>query len=318
MARRRAPPDASSAPSTIPSPTRPPEEVGAWLEAALGEAPLAWTPLASPLATRGAARVHRIDGPRGPRAVLKRHADVAKHRREVATYRAVAAVPALAARTPALLAATERPEPRLLMQVAPGTAAPPPPTAPPAAVLADVGAYLAALHATPVAGTDPLPVGEAMLRRADAALASLPPHRRAEAERTRAAVAAAAPSLAGRERRLAHRDVGPHNWRLDGGRLAAVLDFEHARADLPEVDLARLLVTYAAAPDAVRAVLAAYAAAGGPAPLDAGVLFAVACLDAAAAAAWAARRTGPAARAAAAQAEGAWAALRHPGDVALP
>lgn len=308
--RRPPPPDASDA---------PPADLRAWLEAALGRRVVAWTPLPSPRAAPGAAAVHRLDGPSGPLAVLKRHADLAKHRREVATHRALDAVatsrPAARA-APPLLAAAEAPSPRLLTGFVPGEPAPQPPDVPATAVLEGVGAFLAALHHAPVAGHDPLPVEAALRRRADAALRGAPDG--GEAARTRGALVAAREPLAGRARHLAHRDAGPHNWRVDGAGRAAVLDFEHARADLPDVDLARLVVTFHAAPDAARTVLAAYAAAGGPAPLDAAVLLACARLDATAARAWAAGRPGSAARALRAEADAALARLRTPADVPLP
>ncbi|MCA9636004.1 MAG: phosphotransferase, partial [Myxococcales bacterium] len=40
-------------------------------------------------------------------------------------------------------------------------------------------------------------------------------------------------------RALAHRDFGPWNW-IRGGRRLWVVDLEHARPDLPLVDLTRL------------------------------------------------------------------------------
>jgi hypothetical protein len=106
-----------------------------------------------------------------------------------------------------------------------------------ARVHAAAGAWLARLHALPVADADPLPVCDALTRRAAAALArarGLLPDRRL------AAIADRVGDLGARyagPRRWCHRDFTPANW-LQGP--FGVVDFEHARPDLPQWDLVKL------------------------------------------------------------------------------
>lgn len=101
------------------------------------------------------------------------------------------------------------------------------------------GELLAALQAVAIADDDPLTPAAALGQRIDALV------RRGRGRLPAAALAAlearhAALAGAGLGRRaLAHRDFGPWNWIRDRGRLW-VVDLEHARPDLPLVDLARL------------------------------------------------------------------------------
>jgi aminoglycoside phosphotransferase (APT) family kinase protein len=128
-----------------------------------------------------------------------------------------------------------------------------------AAVLRELGAYLAALHAVPAAGFGPLvrrgtayagaaaTLWDAVLRDFEARLAPLPPsvlpdHRR----RALRARLAGARDLLGRPRgALLHGDYrlknallaeGPGGWRVSG-----IVDFEMAAAGDPAQDLAYLL-----------------------------------------------------------------------------
>lgn len=111
---------------------------------------------------------------------------------------------------------------------------------------ADAGDWLKQLHAFGAqAEPDPLPVKEAYRRRWSRLQAALrTPHGGQEATEValkanaawQAAFLQAEPQ---RERTITHGDFGPHNWIVLHGRLHAVVDFEFARDDLPERDLAR-------------------------------------------------------------------------------
>lgn len=101
------------------------------------------------------------------------------------------------------------------------------------------GRFLAGLHQLEIADTDPLPLGEALLRRhhgwmqACAGVLS-------STEREVALELAPRPELFVGVRRVpCHRDFSPDNWLWQEGRLQ-VVDFEHARLDLDMTDLAKL------------------------------------------------------------------------------
>jgi hypothetical protein len=139
------------------------------------------------------------------------------------------------------------------------------------AVHREAGAWLARLHRLPVADDDPLPLTEAYHRRADAWIARardrLPD---ATLRSVHGLLADALPHLDGRPRVPCHRDMGPRNWLVAGGRLRAVIDFEHARPDVAEVDFARLATTaWPRRPELRVAFLTAYREADGPADPDA-------------------------------------------------
>lgn len=99
------------------------------------------------------------------------------------------------------------------------------------------GAWLARLHAWPAGDDDPLPPRSALVRRADAALsrarAHLDPSRHARAAHQLAGLA----ELDVPGRAWCHRDFTPRNWLADP---FGVVDFEHARLDVPTWDLVKL------------------------------------------------------------------------------
>ncbi len=101
------------------------------------------------------------------------------------------------------------------------------------------GRFLAGLHALASADDDPLPIGEALERRARAwrTRGALEPELVELVER----LGPRADQFAGVRRVPCHRDFAPRNWLWDGERLA-VLDFEHARLDLALADLCKLWV----------------------------------------------------------------------------
>lgn len=100
------------------------------------------------------------------------------------------------------------------------------------------GAWLAQLHALPVADPDPVPLAEALHTRARRTLARAEGRVPEEAlERARARLLAPQRG-AGLGRVPTHRDFTPQNWRM--GARFGVLDFEHSALDHPLVDLVRL------------------------------------------------------------------------------
>jgi Ser/Thr protein kinase RdoA (MazF antagonist) len=130
----------------------------------------------------------------------------------------------------------------------------------------EAGAWLARLHRLPVTDDDPLPLAEAYRRRADAWIGRardlLPA---ATLRSVRSCLDEALPRLEARRRVPCHRDMGPRNWLVADGRLRAVIDFEHARPDVAEVDVARLATTvWPRRPEFRAAFLAGYAQADGP------------------------------------------------------
>jgi len=225
-----------------------------WAEGALG-ARVALVEDAS--WAHAASAVARLVTADGRVAYLKRHRQARKHRQERAALTAWA--PAVAG-TPRLLAATEDPLPALLLSPVPGvlvaTAAPG--TADPSAVHAAAGAWLRRWHGQPFADDDPLAPLDALHERLDAWAARAGDGVRGA---TVAAVRARLAPLAEADLRRApcHRDFGPRNWLWDaaaappgGTRGSApdardapagfgVIDFEHARPDVPWVDVVKLV-----------------------------------------------------------------------------
>jgi Ser/Thr protein kinase RdoA (MazF antagonist) len=192
------------------------------------------------------------------------HRTSAKHRREAAAYRAWAAQ--LAPQVAPLLAVRDAAPAAILLGHVPGRPGLPDDHPAAAAVHREAGAWLARLHRLPLADDDPVPVAEAYRRRADGWIARA--RRRLPGtilRSVRARLAETLPLLEGRRRVPCHRDMGPRNWLVADGRLGAVIDFEHARADVAEVDVARLSTTvWPARPELRAAFLAGYDAAGGP------------------------------------------------------
>lgn len=200
-------------------------------EGALG--PLA---AARPLPRRaGAARVWRLRARDGAEAVLKAPPPgraFAQERHALSAW--APSVPG----APRLVACREA-EPRaLLLELRPGR---------PVADLAGdgheihhraAGAALARLHALPHRDDDPLPLARAWPRRAEGwarrAAGRLP------AGEVEALLRSAGADLAGAVRVPCHRDVDPDNWLWDEAAGLSPIDFEHARADLWLVDVAKL------------------------------------------------------------------------------
>lgn len=213
----------------------------------------------------GDARVLGLTAQDGREAVLKVHETAAKHRREVASYRTW--IPHLKPRGARLLAVREAAPAAILLSRLPGRTdlADDDPAA--ETVHRQAGAWLARLHRLPLLEPDPMPLAEAYRRRADAWVA------RAEKDvpgatlaATHSILAEALPAMAGCRRVPCHRDAGPRNWLVEGERLTGVIDFEHARGDVAEVDLARLATTVWPRRPALRtAFLDGYAKANGPA-----------------------------------------------------
>jgi Ser/Thr protein kinase RdoA (MazF antagonist) len=230
----------------------------------------------------------------GRRAVLKAHRSAAKHRREVFAYRAWA--PRLAPLAARLLAEREAAPAAILLERVPGRAGLPDDDPAATTVHRRAGAWLARLHRLPVRSSDPLPLAAAYRRRAEGWTARAAPHLPAGTyAAARGLLARTLPTLAGRARVPCHRDVGPHNWLVEGDRLTGVVDLEHARPDVAEADLARLATTVWPRSPALReAFLAGYRAAGGPADAGAPWLPGLCLLEALGTVAWAARHGDPA------------------------
>ncbi len=119
---------------------------------------------------------------------------------------------------------------RLLMSACAGSPAPQDPAAWRAA-----GERVARLHALPLVDADPVSPVQALVARIAAASRSLQtvePARVAGAAR----LLGAGEALASQRRCWCHRDLRPENWLWDGDILSLV-DWEHARPDLPALDL---------------------------------------------------------------------------------
>lgn len=203
------------------------------------------------------------------RAVFKQHQSAGKFHRERAALEALAGFDWC----PALIAVW--PEDRaLLIEHRPGA-----PRAD-AAAGRRAGEVLAALHATPVADPDPLPLADALGRRLagwiERATGLLPPATLAAA----AARFGDAAAFAGDRRVRCHRDYAPRNWLLDGARFT-LIDYEHSAPDHPLVDVVRLAEERFADP----AFEAAFAEGYG-APIDHDRLDRLLALHALATAAW--------------------------------
>lgn len=213
----------------------------------------------------GDARVHAVVVAGVPVAVAKRHGSVRKYRQEVAALTRFA--PALAGAAPQLLAHDDA-QLLVLMSVVRGR-----PLASLPLERADeqdahraLGALTARLHRVPHVDADPLPAPDAFRRRVDAWCA-----RAADdvaptvVDAVRGMAREAAPALAGASRVPCHRDLAPRNVVVRGGDGQAVhvglVDFEHARPDLPWFDLVRLATeVWAERPDLEAAFLDGYGA----------------------------------------------------------
>ncbi len=211
----------------------------------------------------GGPAVARWAGPRGA-LIEKVHAHPRPFQQEEAALRQWA--PALPA--PALVA-VEPARRRLWMGCLPGR----PVAQPTAALVSAAGRVLARLHALPHRDRDPLPLATALRRRMAAAVA-----------RARAAALAVPPALlrlaaaegpdplAGARRVPCHRDFTPDNWLSAGPDTVALVDFEHARADLAALDLAKLEGGLLFGAPELRAAFYAGYGPPPPAPLLAGLV----------------------------------------------
>jgi Ser/Thr protein kinase RdoA (MazF antagonist) len=213
-------------------------------------------PEAQPLTTDNPSPVLRARTIHGD-VIVKRHTRREKHDREVAAYQQW--VPVLGARAPRLLAATADP-PTIIITALPGT--PLSRAQLPASAERDTheqaGALLAAFHAAqPPTFTTNMPAWLAARGEEWLALAADLLDRRQQAQ-IRAHLRALA-DLGPLPTRPCHLDFTPGNLlRGDGGRVS-LIDFEHARQDLPARDLVRLATrVWPTRPDLERAFLNGY------------------------------------------------------------
>lgn len=222
------------------------------------------------------------------RVVLKIHRTADKHRREVAAYRRWGN--GLLPEAPRLLAVREEAPAAIVLAHLPGRTDLPDgdPAAP--AVHRAAGSWLARLHRQSAAGLDATPLDVAYRRRARGWLTRAAAHLDATTlERAAAATERAVALLADRVRVPCHRDFTPRNWLAERGRFVAAIDLEHARPDVPEIDLVRLASTaWLDRPELRRAFLEGYGLAGGPADPAAPWLPGLVVLEAVATVAWAA------------------------------
>lgn len=250
----------------------------------------------------GDARVHAVVVAGAPVAIAKRHRSVRKYRQEVAALTRFA--PALAEAAPQLLAHDDA-QLLLLMSVVRGR---------PLASLAleraneqdahrALGALTARLHRVPYVDADPLPAPDAFRRRVEAwcarAAGVVAP---SVVDAVRGIAREATPALEGASRVPCHRDLAPRNVVVRGADGQAVLvglvDFEHARPDLPWFDLVRLATeVWGERPDLEAAFMDGYGApprAGGGAEaawseLDARILASAVAVHGLATLVWGAR-----------------------------
>lgn len=238
-----------------------------------------------PLGTAGAA--FRVEGEGGRVVYLKAHRKPGKHRQERDAYRSWA--PALPAHTAELLAVSDVPA-ALLLGPIPGQ-----PyesleldAADRRALHVQAGATARALHGLPVEDPDPMPLSEAVLRRAEAWSDRASRRAPALAARVRERIRAVAPLLQDVLRVPCHRDFEPRNWMVAGepfGRRLGLLDFEHSRPDLWLADVVRLAnVVWPDEPEAEAAFWEGYGLE--PSDAQADLLAALVELDAAATYTW--------------------------------
>jgi Ser/Thr protein kinase RdoA (MazF antagonist) len=213
-------------------------------------------PEAQPLTTDDPGPVLRARTIHGD-VVVKRHTSREKHDREVAAYKHW--VPVLAARAPRLLAATTDP-PTIIITALPGS--PLSRVQLPAPAERDAheqaGALLAAFHAAPApASTTNMPAWLAARGEQWLALAADLLDRRQQAQ-IRAHLHALA-NLGPLPTTPCHLDFTPGNLLSDGAGVTYLIDFEHARRDLPARDLVRLATRiWPARPDLEHAFLNGY------------------------------------------------------------
>ena len=194
-------------------------------------------PGAQPLTTDNPGPVLRARTVHGD-VIVKRHARREKHDREVAAYQHW--VPVLGARAPRLLAATTDP-PTIIITALRGSPLSQAQLRAPAERDAheQAGALLAAFHAAPApASTTNMPAWLAARGEQWLALAAGILDRRQQAQ-IRAHLHALA-DLGPLPTTPCHLDFTPGNLLRDDNGQMSLIDFEHARQDLPARDLVRL------------------------------------------------------------------------------
>lgn len=241
----------------------------------------------------GVAVVARVRLEDAREVVVKRSGTGDKHRREVLAYRRIEAdgVPG----TPRLLAHDDS-IPALLLDALPGEVDLPPSAREAPAVHEQAGRWLARFQRAAPMADDPLPLDVTYRRRGDRWLtAARDAVDASELRHVRSLLDDGIRSLSGRARLPCHRDYTPRNWLVDGGRLRGVIDFEHARDDVAEVDLVRLAShLWPRHPELRSAFLRGYRQESGPADPDAPWLPPLIALEAVGTIVWA-RRHGDAA-----------------------
>ena len=186
-------------------------------------------------------------------AYLKMHRHARKFTQEWAAYTRL--LPQLASRmTPCLLATDERRK-TLLIEAVNGTVLESATTTPALRqqCYEQAGRFLRGLHGLQHVDLDPLSPAEAFARRSEHWLnragGLLPP---AVLATVRGELLRKPSPVRGRERRQCHRDFTARNWILrdlasgsSGQEPLPVIDFEHARPDLPLVDVERVFASLA-------------------------------------------------------------------------
>lgn len=123
------------------------------------------------------------------------------------------------------------------------------------------GQWLRSLHLLPLEAADTLSFSQTMRARLQSAYATT---KRVLDDQTQAMIEAALQALQagayddGQGRVFAHRDYRPRNWMLARNAQLVVVDYEHARPDFAEVDLARLVPYWRERPTLARTFLRAY------------------------------------------------------------
>lgn len=163
--------------------------------------------------------------------------------------------PRLGVRYPDVLAVDDGPPPWVV--VAPLRGRVPRPGGPGFALASSAaGEAVRRLHACAHTDLDPVPLDAAMDARFDAAARRLGNREPALVELARRCWRAQA--FTGRARTLCHRDYAPRNWLWDPHEGLGVIDFEHAAADHPWVDLVVLDEAVSGAAEAMVPFVAAY------------------------------------------------------------
>lgn len=225
------------------------------------------------------ARLWRVDTPRGP-AIVKQHGHGRAFAQECAALAAVGRVDADGP-WPRVIASDDDRR-AIVMTWVPGR----PGDAPSAAMFRAAGALRRRLDDVPITD-DEIALADAMERRMSTTLGEAAKWcDDATIARVRAAWRPTV--FVGAKRRFCHRDFAPHNWLVADDGTCVLVDFGHARADHPFVDLARALSPIWGAPALRDELFAGYGRS--PTPAELAELAQLELLDALATAAWARRR----------------------------